>query len=558
MRNRLILGLGVAVLLSGCGGSGGGGNPGGGGGNGTTATPRVTIAWPARSRDFEAPASALSASIVLDDAAADGSDFSFQVNRPAGAAASIQTHPAPASIRTGTYLATLRFHAGETATGDVVGMTSATVKIAADGTFRRPDGAALGSIGFTGTVDRITVPYNQAVAEDETVDLAVSAFSREGNLLVISPGSAKIEVTGGGNFLRANADGTVTGLAAGTATVLARMDGMASQHTEVQVLLAKITPRSVDVPSKAMHYDSVRNRLWLAVPPSSSSGNSIVDVNPSTGAVGNPIFVGSDPDLLDMSDDASTMYVGLRGAQAVRRVNLETRTAGLTFSLSNQYNDRLFATDIKVQPGSNDTVGITTANISSSGTYGPAIYDNGVRRPNMLSTYQGTDLVWTAPDRIVTFNASHTGAELIDVRVDATGTSITREVRDGLGAFSSDLYRFGGRLYGANGEVVNETTLDRIGTFSRQGTVYADGWVGPAVDVVAHRAYFVEVHPNFAMLHIYSTDTFLRIGTARLEGVTLATSPYDFSLSSISTWGANGLAIRTTDRLYLVDDLPRP
>jgi hypothetical protein len=314
----------------------------------------------------------------------------------------------------------------------------------------------------------------------------------------------------------------------------------------------------VNLPTKAMLYDSGRNRLWVAVPSSTTSGNSIVDLNPTNGTVGNPIFVGSDPNLLDISDDGSTMFVGLRGAHAVRRVNLETRTAGLTFGLSNQSNDELYATDLKVQPGSTTTVGVTTANIGSSGTYGPAIYDNGVRRPNMLGTYQGTDLVWTSPNRIVTFNGSHTGFELIDVLVDAAGASVSREIRDGLGGFSSDLYRFGGRLYGSSGEIINETTLDRMGTFSRHGSIYADRWVGPAVNVAARRAYFVEVQTKTVMLHIYSTDTFLRLGTARLKDVSLATSPYDYTLTSVAAWGTNGLAIRTADRIYLIDNLPQP
>jgi hypothetical protein len=257
-----------------------------------------------------------------------------------------------------------------------------------------------------------------------------------------------------------------------------------------------------------------------------------------------------------ISEDGSVLYVGLRGARAVRRVDLSSRTPGLQFTLTNQSNDQLVALDLAVQPGNPNTVGVTTGSVASSGTYGPAVYDNGVRRPKMLSIYQGTDLVWTSPNRIVAYNGSHTGSELIETSVDASGVTFVREVREGLSAFSTDLVQVGDRLYGSDGSIVDAASLARIGSFALRTGGSTGNFYGPAVNISPGLAYFLEIGNDGASIHAFSTDTFVKVASRRVTGVSSSTHPANFGDAYLVRWGARGLAFRTTEAVYLIDDAP--
>ena len=303
-----------------------------------------------------------------------------------------------------------------------------------------------------------------------------------------------------------------------------------------------------------MAYDPLRGRIWATLPSNAAGGNSLTDIDPVNGTAGSPIFVGSEPGPMGISDDGSTLYVGLSGARAVRRIDLTTRTPGLQFTPRDATGDTVIATDIAVQPGSNDVIAMTSGSPFSSGTEGPSIYDNGVRRPLSLGIYQGSYIAWTSPSRLVTFNAAHTGAELIEANVTAEGATKGLEVRNGLGAFSRCLVRAGNRLYGSEGSIVDENTLLPIGrfTFQSSGTEF----FGPAVDTNAGLAFFMEVGNGEVLIHSYRLDTFLKVGTNRLKNVSSAQSSFQVSDVSLMRWGAKGLAFRTVDRVYLIDQVP--
>ncbi|MGI9115222.1 MAG: YncE family protein [Chthoniobacterales bacterium] len=134
------------------------------------------------------------------------------------------------------------------------------------------------------------------------------------------------------------------------------------------------TVQSLKLVTNHIISDPVSGMIYASVPSSvGTHGNSIATVNPSSGTVVRRVFVGSEPDVLAASDDGQFVYVGLDGAEAVRRYVIATHRAGLQFSLGG-FN----AQDLKVLPGSPRSVAVL-----ASGTV--AIYDNGVPRPNVAS-----------------------------------------------------------------------------------------------------------------------------------------------------------------------------
>src|SRR5205807_2476078 len=92
--------------------------------------------------------------------------------------------------------------------------------------------------------------------------------------------------------------------------------------------------RQLALAANDLVYDPGTRQIYASVPSSAgSTGNSITAIDPVSGALGSPVFVGSEPDKLALSDDNQYLYVGLDGAAAVRRFDLASQTAGPQFSL---------------------------------------------------------------------------------------------------------------------------------------------------------------------------------------------------------------------------------
>ena len=224
-RRALILGVLCLLLLSGCGGGSDSGptpgpGPGPGPGNppvqGQSAPIRISISWSARSRGVVAPSSALSAVIRLANAGADGSDYSFTVNRDDNPAAYTQTYTSPDEVPTGSFRLFIDFFAQADGGGSPVALAFSRVTI-------RNEGEILESFALVGNVASIDVP-DQTVPLNQITDIDFTARDVEGTALGITPGSVFISVTGGGDRLRI-VNGQVQGIAPGSAEVTASVDG---------------------------------------------------------------------------------------------------------------------------------------------------------------------------------------------------------------------------------------------------------------------------------------------------------------------------------------------
>src|SRR5258708_36022173 len=91
----------------------------------------------------------------------------------------------------------------------------------------------------------------------------------------------------------------------------------------------------VPIVSNSMVYNPTNGLLYVSVPSSAGPayGNSVVSVDPQTGAIGTLIRVGAVPNKLAITDDGKFPWSALDGAAAVRKVDLTTGTVGLQFGL---------------------------------------------------------------------------------------------------------------------------------------------------------------------------------------------------------------------------------
>lgn len=311
----------------------------------------------------------------------------------------------------------------------------------------------------------------------------------------------------------------------------------------------------IGIPNNSMVYDSANGLFYVSVPSSAGPpyGNSVVSVDPETGALGNPIAVGSEPDQLAISSDGTILWVGLDGASAVRQVNLTTGTAGLQFSLGGNggvYQNPPDALALAALPGSPNSVVVATQTpFTYEGTI--AIFDSGALRGTATSsTVNGIFYALLTNGTKSEIYAG--GGTYQTYTYNASGLTPLATGPSGFtyASLSSDEMQIaGGTLYTDFGEAFDGESGDLLGTFYQSGTTvaqgptFADTTLGLAftLDTSSSNAY--GSYNQIQMFHIsnYTTD-----GTAVIPvNVPPSTGIYSSYPTHLTRWGTNGLAFRT-------------
>jgi uncharacterized repeat protein (TIGR01451 family) len=289
----------------------------------------------------------------------------------------------------------------------------------------------------------------------------------------------------------------------------------------------------IPLPTKDLVYDPSRKLLWASVPSSAgpSLGNSVISIDPYTGVLGTPIWVGSEPNQLALSSDGTTLWVSFNGTPSVRKVNLVSATAtAVQPYFPGGWGSNVYASDLAVMPGSPSTVAVAAGFVS--------IFDDATPRANN-GTSGATALAFGSSAS--TLYGFQYGLSIFSV--DSTGiTSTTNPVNSG--TYSSELRYDNGRLYLTSGGVLNSTSGSLLGTFAAQGTVAPDSSLG--------RAFVMSGSIPFGtanQITAFDVNTFLSLGSLPVGGVVT-----DFGASSLVRWGADGLAFRTDTQVYVLRD----
>jgi hypothetical protein len=226
----------------------------------------------------------------------------------------------------------------------------------------------------------------------------------------------------------------------------------------------------VPLPNSALAYDAKRSKVLVAVPASMSTlGNHLIELNPHSGALGRRVFVGSDPNLIVVSDDSSRAYVALGGRPSVAEIDLTTFTFTRYIDLVQDLpGQNAYATDIAVQPGSPGVIAVARSAFpfTSSGTV--AIFDEGVRRP-VVTTAAGAvpvnTLTWSDdPSMLFGFNNESTGNHISVLTVDPSGVTQNAVAAQPLGS-KARIHFVGGLIHSSGGYAVDPTTFDIVGTY---------------------------------------------------------------------------------------------
>lgn len=328
---------------------------------------------------------------------------------------------------------------------------------------------------------------------------------------------------------------------AGTAqvTVLNVGESGASTPFAVPILPASLTtgtPLVVGLPSNDLAYDTVRGRLWASVPGSHPTrGNTVTSIDPATGDILVSIVVGSEPGPLAFSGDGAYLYVGLRGAPTVVRVDLANAVRDIDLDLGTGSLSALRAEDLVVLPGLARSVAVSRSNTCCSPRHeGVAIYDDGVRRSATTQGHTGSNRITGSATaaRLYGYNNETTEFGFRTIAVTPSGL-VEETVRGGLiSGFGVDIAFDGGLVYTTTGALVDPEALSLLGTFPASGLVRPDAAGG--------RVHFFDG----ATLRTYHYRTFGFIGSSDISGGSGA--------ATMIRWGSDGLAFRTGSEIVIV------
>jgi uncharacterized repeat protein (TIGR01451 family) len=301
-------------------------------------------------------------------------------------------------------------------------------------------------------------------------------------------------------------------------------------------------------------YDPTTQLLYASVPSAGGSvlGNSIVPIDPYTGVLGSPVWVGSEPALMALSSDGSTIWVSLNGAGAVREMNVSTQTAGLQFGLGGGtgiYNGPANAAALAVLPGFPNTVAVaggTTDTYSSLVT----IYDSGVARANSLDgaiqCCSGVTGLEFDPTGTMLYEA---GSGYGVATVNSTGITSATSLNTSVSTTALDVDT--GRAYLTSGVVLNANTGTQLGVFSSQGEnasgpVATDSTLGNGFVLV--NSFNAEEGEYIYGINVYNLSSFVLNGSIPVSGV----DSFLQTPSALTRWGQNGLAFITGSQLYIL------
>jgi hypothetical protein len=322
--------------------------------------------------------------------------------------------------------------------------------------------------------------------------------------------------------------------------------------------VSSVTPltvyASVSLPASGLLFDPYAQLLYAMVPSTSTTltGNSVVSVNPFSLAVGTPVLVGSEPNVMAETSDGKYLFVGLSGANSLAQFDLAdqtlTATIPLNFPQGSSATTSVAANWLATMPGTDTTVAVGT--VSTWGNFGILdISGNaGTFRPSLSGIYEGINPAFADPTHIYAYDSQTSGAEFYRYTVSTSGlTLVDGTTLNGMGGYFGGVSLADGLVYGAGGGIANPTTTppSQVATlpllnFSGSG-VGGDG-IGVVPDPSLQKDFLMVNEFTGGIdnaLTRYDLKTFLPEAAVGIPG----SSPNSYQAWPMLRFGQDGLAL---------------
>ena len=309
---------------------------------------------------------------------------------------------------------------------------------------------------------------------------------------------------------------------------------------------------SIPLTASSLAADPIGGMLYAAIPASATQNpNTIIPINPATGAMMTPIPVSTDPQRLAVSDDGSELYVAT-SAGVLQRLNLKTLAIEKTFNLPVDSEwGQTYVQEMHVMPGSPQSIVVELfANVDPFED-GAALYNNSglvnwlpgeVPTQNPLKMDSFT---FTSPSAI--YGLPMNSTFFTQVQVSPSGLSFGGGLPGETSQVNGSIVRSDGTLlYTNSGQVWNPSTQKLLGTYLEPGgnQLFYAGSVVP--DTSNGKTYFLDLNAPYAQNQALSIDVYDQTSYALLGTVPFL-SLYPPDAIDLARWGTNGFAFRSTD-----------
>jgi hypothetical protein len=275
----------------------------------------------------------------------------------------------------------------------------------------------------------------------------------------------------GGSSSGTGGTGGATAGGAGVAGAAAS-SGSAGSGAVVEV---DMTPLRLDIHANRLAVDRVRGKLYAAVGTRAPAhANELVVIDADHAAIEAKVMLGSDPDVLAISDDDTRLWVGLHGSGTIREVDLTSwpPAPGDEYPVPplSYHEDGVFGGSMAVLPEQPESVALTL-DCTSCGAGELVVMDSGIPRARRLGGPSISALASGPPGYVFGFNGSDTGFDFSTIVVDETGP--TENSFWGLiTGFGTEIVYHGKHVIASSGQVLDVSSPDspvRSGTFAYEG-----------------------------------------------------------------------------------------
>ena len=311
--------------------------------------------------------------------------------------------------------------------------------------------------------------------------------------------------------------------------------------------------RSLAFSTNDLVFDPSRGVLYATMNPTGDAGNSVLTIDPTSATVTGALPVGSNPSVLAISDDGSSLYVGIDGAHSVCRVDLASMTVGPLLSLVQNNADRnpSIASQIAAVPGSSTQYVVSRT--QRGGFPGLSLYDGDTLLTTLDNLLAGDSITFT--DSSTLFGLGTLSPSDL-VRFSVTATTITpgQDVKGLITGGNSRITSNGGWVFAADGQTVSAATLAAVGTYNASITptgpnpVVIPSAVLPDAD--GTNVWFLR-GPDRVLLD-FDRTTFLLRRSISLDPVSADVDLRLGNASALVRWSSTGLAFRTISAIYVL------
>lgn len=258
--------------------------------------------------------------------------------------------------------------------------------------------------------------------------------------------------------------------------------------------------RVIPLRASAIVAEPVSGGLYAALPADAGpTGNSLVRIDPETGTVGPPVFVGSDPRVLAASDDGQFIYVGLGRATGIRRFDVAAGVAGPLYPLQRvgPFGMAEFARVILPVPGSSGTL-VVGQGTNGASSMSLAVYDAGVKRPDHLTEWFDSVVLVDATTLVAT-----SGSAVYRLHLGPSGLSIVS--REFAASAPRVVAAGGGEVFGVDGTVFDAATMGERRRIPVRVASYIPLPV-PLLPVPGHGRLYLAAEGRLTTFDLASTD----------------------------------------------------